>query len=143
MAATSALLNAPNKVIIPATIQTLINKMGEPNWEAINAGFIKMPDPMIPPITRAMVVFNDKLLLSCHDVSGGGLAIALAECCFGEKQQFGATLEVSEYEGRKDGLLFAETGARFIVSCSPKNASKVKKTLEEQGRQNPGIEDQS
>ena len=49
IAATSALLNAPNNVIQPATIQTLNSNKGEPNCEAMSEGFIKIPEPIMPP----------------------------------------------------------------------------------------------
>jgi hypothetical protein len=64
MAATSALLKAPKSVMIPATIQTLMSKRGDPNCEAIRAGFINIPEPITPPTTNATVVFSDKLLLN-------------------------------------------------------------------------------
>jgi phosphoribosylformylglycinamidine synthase II len=76
---------------------------------------------------------QDELLSSCHDISGGGLAIALAESCFGPQKQFGVSLNVESYEGRKDGLLFAETGARYLVSCNPKHLDAVKKRCEQAG----------
>ena len=61
IAATSALLNAPNNVIQPATIQTLNNNKGEPNFEAMSEGFIKIPEPTMPPITMAIVVLKFKV----------------------------------------------------------------------------------
>ena len=64
MAANSAFDKAPNKVITPATTQTLNNKIGEPNCEAIRAGFIKIPEPITPPTTIAIVDCNDKLRLN-------------------------------------------------------------------------------
>ena len=70
------------------------------------------------------------LLTSCHDISDGGLGIALAECCFKDYEApLGAKLTLSNSSGRPDGLLFAESGARFIVSCSPENAAAMKTKL--------------
>jgi phosphoribosylformylglycinamidine synthase II len=66
------------------------------------------------------------LLRSAHDLSSGGLAIALAEACMNPYGAVGATLTVPEYSGRKDGLLFAETGARFLVSCDPAQEAEVR-----------------
>jgi phosphoribosylformylglycinamidine synthase len=74
------------------------------------------------------------LLSSCHDISDGGLGIALAECCFKDYEApLGATLKLATSSGRPDGLLFAESGARFIVSCSPNNVAAVKEKLTSQG----------
>jgi phosphoribosylformylglycinamidine synthase len=70
------------------------------------------------------------LLTSCHDLSDGGLAIGLAECCFSDYEApLGATITLTTHSGRPDGILFAETGARFIVSCDPKNAAAIKTKL--------------
>src|SRR6185436_16586462 len=56
------------------------------------------------------------LLESAHDLSDGGLAVALAECCFaGEEPGLGATLDLPTGL-RDDVLLFAETGARMVVT---------------------------
>ena len=51
MAATSALLIAPNSVMIPAPIQTAINISGEPTCDAMVAGFMKIPEPIRQPTT--------------------------------------------------------------------------------------------
>jgi len=75
-------------------------------------------------------LIDEKLLSSCHDISEGGLGIALAECCFKDYEApLGAQLTLISSAGRPDGLLFSETGARFIVSCSPKNTETVKAKL--------------
>lgn len=75
-------------------------------------------------------IIDQKLVKSCHDVSQGGLAVAFSEACFDMYGAHGATLELvdgaSSYDGRADGLLFAETGARYIISCSAKAAEQIK-----------------
>jgi phosphoribosylformylglycinamidine synthase len=55
------------------------------------------------------------LLLSAHDVSDGGLAVAAAECCFAGESGLGARLELPAGR-RPDVLLFAETPSRAIVT---------------------------
>jgi len=54
---------------------------------------------------------------SAHDSAEGGLAVALAECCL--SGQHGATIALSPSSSRLDHLLFAEGGARIIVSIAP------------------------
>jgi phosphoribosylformylglycinamidine synthase len=77
---------------------------------------------------RALI--DARLLASCHDISEGGLGIALAECCFKDYEApLGACLTLTNSSGRPDGRLFAETGARFIVSCSSENTGAVKAKL--------------
>jgi len=53
-------------------------------------------------------------VLSSHDISDGGLAIALAECCILSGK--GATIELTKGLNREDNLLFAEGGSRIIFS---------------------------
>ncbi|MBO6974764.1 MAG: phosphoribosylformylglycinamidine synthase subunit PurL [Prochlorococcus marinus CUG1435] len=56
----------------------------------------------------------DRFVVSSHDISDGGLAIALAECCILSAK--GATLELETEFNRDDNLLFAEGGSRIIFS---------------------------
>ncbi len=53
-------------------------------------------------------------VVSSHDISDGGLAIALAECCILSSK--GATIELEKQLTRDDNLLFAEGGSRIIFS---------------------------
>ena len=57
------------------------------------------------------------LVASAHDLSDGGLAVAAAECCIASG--LGAHLELPAGDGRLDHLLFAEGGARILVSVPP------------------------
>ena len=56
---------------------------------------------------------NNNLILSCHDVSDGGLAITLAECCVLSSKGANITLKDSS---RIDSLLFSEGGSRIVFS---------------------------
>jgi phosphoribosylformylglycinamidine synthase len=59
---------------------------------------------------------EEGLLRSAHDVSDGGLAVALAECCFGwEEPGLGARLDLPDGL-RPDVLLFSETPSRMVVT---------------------------
>ena len=55
-------------------------------------------------------------VVSSHDISDGGLAIALAESCILSAK--GATIELEKDINRDDNLLFAEGGSRIIFSIS-------------------------
>jgi phosphoribosylformylglycinamidine synthase len=57
------------------------------------------------------------LVASAHDLSDGGLAVALAECCIASG--LGAHIELPAADLRPDRLLFAEGGARVLVSVPP------------------------
>ena len=57
-------------------------------------------------------------VVSSHDISDGGLAIALAECCVMSSK--GATIELQKDVNREDNLLFGEGGSRMIFSINKK-----------------------
>ena len=72
---------------------------------------------------------NEKFVASAHDISDGGLAIALAECCIAS--DFGANCEIPNSNHRLDRLLFGEGGARILLSISPQNEIAWKALLKE------------
>ncbi len=74
------------------------------------------------------------LLASCHDLSAGGLALALTECAVsgrpaGVRLSLKQTLADDEF--RPDALLFSETSARFLVSCKPEHETELRALLDE------------
>ncbi|MCB9029888.1 MAG: phosphoribosylformylglycinamidine synthase subunit PurL [Deltaproteobacteria bacterium] len=85
-------------------------------------------------------LIEDGLLKSAHDISSGGLAAALTECCFSRYGKIGATLKVEQFAKsretqheteRRDTLLFSETGARYVVSCDSTKLDQVRKRAEQ------------
>ena len=74
---------------------------------------------------------GDGLLQSAHDCSDGGVAVALAECCF-ETNGIGASLALSDHmgAGRDDVArgcaLFGEAPTRILVSVADGNADAVR-----------------
>ena len=62
---------------------------------------------------------DNKLISSAHDVSEGGLAVSLAECCLGEAK-LGCRIELST-DLRDDILLYSESQSRVIVSMKEKD----------------------
>jgi phosphoribosylformylglycinamidine synthase subunit PurL len=78
-------------------------------------------------------LIDKELLRSCHDVSAGGLACALSECCFGSYNALGAKVNVTQEVGRKDEVLFSEAGPRFVVSLNPVKEKEVLKLAETYG----------
>jgi len=57
---------------------------------------------------------SNSFVVSAHDISDGGFAIALAECCILSSK--GASIEIDNNCDRSDNLLFAEGGSRIIFS---------------------------
>jgi phosphoribosylformylglycinamidine synthase subunit PurL len=78
---------------------------------------------------RALVA--ERCIESAHDCGDGGLAVALAECCFGDPL-VGATLEV-ESELRADALLFGEAPSRIVVSLDEGRLGLVRTLAERHG----------
>src|SRR5690606_21117164 len=66
---------------------------------------------------------GERLLRSAHDVSGGGLAAALAESAIAGG--LGAEVEL-EGAGRLDEALFGEGGGRILLSARPEDAPRVR-----------------
>ena len=74
------------------------------------------------------------LLRSAHDLSEGGLGIALAESSLGSpKSSLGAEVWLPELEGRLDGLLYGEAASRILVSVSPQSVNALRETVQSCG----------
>ena len=69
-------------------------------------------------------IIKKDMINSAHDLGDGGLVVALAECCI--SSGLGATIQLPSSEARLDRLLFAEGGARVLVSCSSEQTLKLK-----------------
>ncbi len=66
------------------------------------------------------------IIRSAHDVSDGGLAVALAECCIaGPEKSLGARIELRTMM-RADALLFGESQSRIIVSVKESDLNRLK-----------------
>ncbi len=64
------------------------------------------------------------LLASCHDLSDGGLGVALAEIAFAGGLGLEVSLENLE-DLRDDQLLFSESAGRFVISARPEAAGAL------------------
>ncbi len=70
------------------------------------------------------------LIKSAHDVSDGGIVVALAECCIVDKENIlGCEIKLGD-EIRPDFLLFGEGQSRIIISIEEKNLEKFEKICE-------------
>jgi phosphoribosylformylglycinamidine synthase II len=80
------------------------------------------------------------LVKNAHDCSEGGLAFALAECCFNPERRFGAEVEVAHASGlrrnqdrKRDACvtLFNESQSRILISVTPQNLDNAIAMLRE------------
>ncbi len=82
-------------------------------------------------LVKALVELADRRLLnSAHDVSEGGIAVALAECCFaqGTEKQLGAKVHfplVANGANRVDTTLFAERQGVVVLSADRSNVDEI------------------
>jgi phosphoribosylformylglycinamidine synthase len=71
------------------------------------------------------------MIKSCHDLSEGGLAIGLAECCISNRdKQLGCKAHL-DTDLRKDIALFSESQSRFIISFDPTKKIEIQNRLDE------------
>jgi len=75
-------------------------------------------------INALLECIEAELVSSCHDCSDGGLAVALAECCIGNREEErGADVDLSVAQRISSrATLFGEAQARFILSTSSVDA---------------------
>ena len=72
---------------------------------------------------------DDKLIISCHDISIGGILIALSKMCIrGNK---GAKINPKIQHRNKFNYFFSEDQGRYIIEIEKNNLNKVKSKLTE------------
>jgi phosphoribosylformylglycinamidine synthase len=71
------------------------------------------------------------LLKSAHDCSEGGLAVALAECCFSSlgRDAIGAKIKLSANGRSNESALFGESPSRIVISFAPENSGSVQELV--------------
>lgn len=67
-------------------------------------------------IDLMIVLSKERIVESAHDVSDGGLLVAVAECCLKEGGSIGAELAFENEPERIDQFLFGESPSRVVVS---------------------------
>lgn len=86
-------------------------------------------------------LIDDQLLCSAHDLSGGGLAVALTESCMAGRKPIGArfTVDPQVFETpngpvplRRDAALFSESSGRFLISCDSAKEEEIRNRCAEQ-----------
>ena len=87
------------------------------------------PQPLTEGLQRYRSLFRciqDGLIESCHDLSEGGLGVALAEMAIGGG--LGAEINLKDAVGNiahDDVLLFSESIGRFLIEVKPENEQQV------------------
>jgi phosphoribosylformylglycinamidine synthase len=106
----------------------LVTVEGISSEELIGAGRVPVIDLQRERVVQAacLEAAESGLLRSAHDCSDGGLAVAIAECCFSSlnRSEIGADVETSGPLG-DDALLFSESPSRIIISFEATSRSTV------------------
>ena len=105
------------------------NELGGSHYYKINgqlgANVPKLDLETAPKIAEKIsAAIADGLVVSCHDCSEGGLAVALAEMAFAGGLGIEADLRglpKSDDCSRIDAQLFSESNCRYIVEVEPEN----------------------
>ena len=115
---------------------------GSSYWETVRGFTGGAPPPVDLEAESCLHRFlaaaaDRRLLVSAHDCSDGGLAVALAECCIGppyNERTFGALLQLHPEAGiAPEASLFGEDAGRVIVSCDPSHTQKIRDLAAEHG----------
>lgn len=79
---------------------------------------------------------RQRLLVSCHDIAEGGLAVALAECCLAPSRPRGAVIDHLDLlpDGvRQDAVYFGESQSRVVISVRPEHKESLIKLAQNHG----------
>ncbi len=74
---------------------------------------------------RIHAAMSDRLIASCHDLSDGGLAVALCESALGGRLGASADLHGIAGVDSDEAVLFCETPSRFLLTCSSGDAARL------------------
>ncbi|USG68326.1 phosphoribosylformylglycinamidine synthase subunit PurL [Brevibacillus ruminantium] len=111
-------------------------ELGGSEYQKYVTGTISGRPPQIDLAKEAAVqklvldAIRQGLVKSAHDLSEGGLGVALAEACFGKN--IGASVSLSS-DLRADVLLFSESQSRILISAAAEDAETVLALAAKQG----------
>ncbi|MCX6776262.1 MAG: phosphoribosylformylglycinamidine synthase subunit PurL [Candidatus Micrarchaeota archaeon] len=77
------------------------------------------PEKAKKVFSKVTSAIDKGLLLSCHDLSEGGLGVAAAEMAFSGDMGMELDLQQLSSKERGDFLLFSESNSRFLVEVAP------------------------
>src|SRR5437899_111277 len=132
------------------------NELGGSSYLKVCHGLKIGPPPRVDLANEIKVqnavrhLIREGLVKSAHDCSEGGLAVAVAECCFHPEKLFGAeidcsrrpagdatsaqeTLQRSASHSEAATVLFSESQSRIVVSVAAADLEKTMSTLHETG----------
>ncbi|PYL79280.1 MAG: phosphoribosylformylglycinamidine synthase subunit PurL [Verrucomicrobia bacterium] len=78
-------------------------------------------------------LIREGLVKSAHDCSEGGLAVAVAECCFNPEKLLGAEINLKAADTPATTVLFDESQSRIVISVARADLEKTESILREHG----------
>jgi phosphoribosylformylglycinamidine synthase len=115
------------------------NELGGSRYLKVCHG-LKIGPPPHAALTHEIKVQNgvrnlirEGLVKSAHDCSEGGLAVALAECCFHPEKLFGAEIDLKAGDTPAATVLFNESQSRIVISVAPTDLEKTMSVLRDAG----------
>jgi phosphoribosylformylglycinamidine synthase subunit PurL len=112
-------------------------ELGGSEYLKVVHGLVKGTPPWIDLTLEQAVqsccvkAIEEGILRSAHDISDGGLAVALAECCIsGLEKPLGVRIEAREMI-RGDALLFSESQSRIVVSVAEEDLEQLREVAAE------------
>ena len=115
------------------------NEVGGSQFLKICHGLKQGPPPHVDledemKLQRAVRdLIRQALVKSAHDCSEGGLAVALAECCFNPDGLLGADVDLDAGDTPAATALFNESQSRVIISVADADAERAMSILRERG----------
>lgn len=126
-------LKEPGNVLF--LIGTTRDEMGGSHYELVHGGTGGVPPQvdleLAPRIFRKLhAAIQRGLIRSCHDLSEGGLAVAVAEMAFAGGIGADLTdLRSTSIQQADEVLLFAESNTRFVVEVTPDNVQAFRECM--------------
>ena len=97
------------------------------NGAPVNPGVAPAPDPDAPETYRHLhAAMRAGLVIACHDVSEGGLAVSLAEMCIAGR--LGARVDALPHDDLTTAL-FSESSGRLVVEVRPRSVDAFMKIM--------------
>lgn len=100
----------------------------------LKTGEAPMPDLTAEARINSLLLslIKDRQVVAAHDISEGGLLVALAEMLFSQEQTFGAKLDMAWKTEtiRFDAQLFGESQGRVLIAVNPDDLDSVLKSAQ-------------
>ncbi|WP_338769995.1 phosphoribosylformylglycinamidine synthase subunit PurL [Bernardetia sp. ABR2-2B] len=101
------------------------------NYKASPAPFIDLEEEAKLQETILELIKN-KLIVSAHDISDGGLFVTLTESAMAANKDLGFSVKTTSHKVRKDAFWFGESQSRVVVSVSKDKKEEFETMLNNQ-----------